>query len=249
MLAAAVFLTSSPAEGQELSVRVLGASAYVWRGLTVTSRPVLQPSLDLTLGSERAALRLSAWGNVEPAAYDGVDDISESEGEPGLTELDFYAELSGTLGPASLTAGVAAYTYPNESGYIPADNTVEVYAGAELDVPLTPSLHYYHDVDEISGGYVELALGREVTFGPRSTRMGVAVGYSLSQAPDYFAENGFTHVDLSAASELSLGPVSLEPELHLIVHLDDATRQVTPLRERDTRVWFGLGISWTGPIR
>jgi uncharacterized protein (TIGR02001 family) len=245
LISLAILLAAPPASAQELSARVVGASAYVFRGLTVTSRPVLQPSMELAAGP----LMLGAWANVEPEAYDGEDEFSESAGDPGVTEVDLYAELSATRGALALTAGVSHYTYPNDEGSVPADNTTELYLGAELeDVPLTPSLFYYHDVDEVSGGYLELAVGRDVTFGPRSARMGAALGYSVSQAPAYFSENGFTHLDLSAASELEAGPFTLEPEIHLILHLDEATRAVSPLRERDARIWFGLGISWTGTL-
>lgn len=241
---------AAPAGAQELTARVVGASAYVFRGLVVTSSPVLQPSLELTLGSGRASLTLGSWGNIEPADYDGVDEFSESAGVAGLTEVDYWAELSGSLGPAGFTAGVSAYTYPNDSGSVPADNTVEAYAGVELDVPLAPSLYYYHDVDEISGGYLELAIGLDVALGPRPGGLGATLGYSIGQGGDglYFAENRFTHLDLAATTELPLGRFTLEPELHAVVAIDDATRVVTPLRQRGSWLWLGIGVSWSGGL-
>jgi hypothetical protein len=59
-----------------------------------------------------------------------------------------------------------------------------------------------------------------------------------------FAENGFTHIDLSAGVPFTAGIVTLTPVLHFLVNGDEITRFTSPLDESDVKLWGGLTISW-----
>jgi hypothetical protein len=51
-------------------------SAYNWRGLSLTNKPVIQPDLWLSAYGFTAGV----WANIEPTKYDGATDISETGG-------------------------------------------------------------------------------------------------------------------------------------------------------------------------
>ena len=66
-----------------------------------------------------------------------------------------------------------------------------------------------------------------------------------------FVDNGFTHLDLSAAVPFTAGPLSISPVVHVVVTGDDATKftkfdpNTGTLNSKDVKVWFGGTISWS----
>ena len=105
-------------------------SSYVWRGLTVVSKPVVQPEATLSLGP----VAFDLWANVEPVRYDGANDISALAGRraPGLTEVDPSIEVSQEVGKLELAAGAIAYAYPHAAGHESLPNTFELYGSVRL---------------------------------------------------------------------------------------------------------------------
>ncbi|MBA3522350.1 MAG: hypothetical protein H0T90_07615 [Gemmatimonadales bacterium] len=83
-------------------------SAYVWRGVSLTNKPVAQPAVYLTIPAGNASVALGGWANVELGRYDDpLDDFSQSGGVSSfdLSEFDPYAEISFPVGIATLTGG------------------------------------------------------------------------------------------------------------------------------------------------
>jgi hypothetical protein len=68
-------------------------SAYVWRGLSLTNRPVLQPDLWLSLPvGGNGSITVGGWSSIDIGKYDNpTKDISEGGGNagPDLTELTY----------------------------------------------------------------------------------------------------------------------------------------------------------------
>ena len=66
-----------------------------------------------------------------------------------------------------------------------------------------------------------------------------------------FVDNGFTHLDLSAAVPFTAGPVSISPVVHFVVTGDEATKftkfdpNTGTVNSKDVKVWFGGTISWS----
>ncbi len=191
------------------------------------------------------------------------DDISESGGSSAFNfaEFDPIVEVSFPVGKATLTAGGTAYIYPNDEnapgvGLLTSDNnTVEIYGKAALDVPLSPQLSIYYDVDKIKGAYIEGAISHSLPASEKvSIDLGAVAGVNAGQGvPDdplsdesfNFADDGFTHLDLSAGVPFSAGAFSITPVLHLIVGGDDFTKFTSPTNESDVKLWGGVTLSWS----
>jgi hypothetical protein len=240
-------------------------SSYVWRGLSLTNKPVAQPAVWASIPAGNAAITFGLWSTIDLGQYDDPEDISESGGTSSfnLAEYDPYAEVSFTAGKATLTGGATAYIYPNSAGFTKDLNTVEVYGKAAIEAPLSPGLAIYYDVDKIKGAYFEGSIGHSIAASEKvSIDLGAAVGLSAGQGSDpdasglpqaeffNFADDGFTHVDLSAEVPFTAGPLSITPVLHLIVGIDEGTK-VTKFDaagfpvSKDAKLWGGVSLSWS----
>ena len=236
-------------------------SSYVWRGLSLTNKPVAQPNVYLTVPAGNASLTVGGWANVELGQYDDpADDLSQAAGISSfnLAEFDPYAEVSVPAGKATLAAGVVGYIFPNDEGFTSDLNTWEVYGRVGLDTPLAPSLAVYYDFDKVDGLYIEGSLSHSLPFSERvSLDLGALAGVSAGQHADFdelgdpqagffnFAENGLTHLDLSAGLPLSAGVFSITPVLHLVINGDDFSKFTSPTDESDVKLWGGVSVSWS----
>lgn len=256
---AGLIATAGPASAQATIGADLGVfSDYVWRGITYTNKFVLQPDVYVTFPVSKASITVGGWGNVEPGKYDGDEDISENGAEgAGLTEFDWWGEVGFPVGEkTTLTAGVTGYVFPNDDGFTSDANTVEIYGKAAFDVPLSPKLAVWYDVDKIKGAYFEGSIGH--TIQPKDQKfsvvLGALAGLSAGQGvPDdltsdesaNFFDDGFTHLDLSAGVPFTAGPLSVTPAVHVVITGDEATKFTGGPDEKDVKVWFGGTISWS----
>jgi uncharacterized protein Gcw-chp len=263
---AALFLSTVPLSAQtEVGLDLGVQSSYVWRGLTTTNKPVIQPAAYLSVPLGDVSVTVGAWSNIDLGKYDDLsDDISESGGSSSLNfaELEPYAEVSLPVGKTTLTGGLIGYVYPNSAAApnpfglkTSRTNTVEIYGKLGLDVPLSPELSIYYDVDKVNGAYLEGSISYSVPATDNlSVDLGAVAGFDAGQGqPDdplsdqfNFADNGFTHLDLSAGVPLTAGPVSITPALHLVLNGDDATKVTSPAdRGTDVKLWGGVSLSWS----
>ena len=184
-------------------------SSYVWRGLSLTNKPVAQPDVWVSFPAGNASITLGSWANIDLGQYDDPDDdISESGGLSAfnLAEYNPYAEVAFGTGKTTLTGGVVAYIYPNDltatsNGGLNSDlNTWEAYGKVGFDVPLAPEFSVYYDFDKIKGFYFEGAVSHSLPLGEKHTLdLGGLVGFNAGQGEDpedesfNFADDGFTH--------------------------------------------------------
>jgi uncharacterized protein (TIGR02001 family) len=253
--------TTAPAQvtvGADLGVY----SAYVWRGLTLTSKPVIQPDLWLSLPvGSNGAITVGGWANIELGKYDGSDEISEGGGEKSfdLTEFDPWIEYAHSFGQASLSIGATGYIYPNDLGLTSDNNTVELYGQLGLATTLSPQLAAYYDVDKIKGLYIEGSISHDLPVSETmSFTLGALVGFNAGQGcePDSsdvcqtsesfnFFDNGLTHADFSISTSFALGSVAIDPVFHLQLSSDEFTK-VNNLSDIDEsiKLWFGVTLSW-----
>jgi hypothetical protein len=242
-------------------------SSYVWRGLTLTNKPVAQPAAWVSFPAGNASVTVGGWASIDLGQYDDASDISESGGTSAfnLAEFDPYAEVSFSVGNATLTGGVTGYIYPNDDPGLTSDfNTVEIYGKAGLDVPLSPELSIYYDVDKIKGAYIEGNISHSLPASERvSVDLGATIGFNVGQHADLddlgipqadffnFAENGFTHLDLSAGLPFTAGVFSITPVIHFQINGDDLTKitsfdETTGLpNDKDVKLWGGVSLSWS----
>jgi hypothetical protein len=254
---AGLIATTVPASAQTVGADLGLFSSYVWRGLSLTNKPVAQPDLYVTFPAGKASITLGGWANIDLGKYDDPDDdLSESGGESAFNfaEFDPWAEVSFPVGEkTTLTAGATAYIYPNDAGFTSDANTVEIYGKAAFDVPLSPKLAVWYDVDKIKGAYFEGSISHTL---PASEKVsvvlgalaGLSAGQGVSDDPDEsfnFADDGFTHLDLSAGVPFSAGVFSFTPALHFVINGDDGTKITSPTKEKDVKLWGGVTISWS----
>ena len=265
LVVAGLVATAVPASAQTVGADLGLFSSYVWRGLSLTNKPVAQPDLYVTFPAGKASITLGGWANIDLGKYDDLgDDISESGASSAFNfaEFDPWAEISFPVGEkTTLTAGATAYIYPNDVdaanndfGLLTSDNnTVEIYAKAAFDVPLSPKLAVWYDVDKINGAYFEGSVSHTLAASEKvSVVLGALAGLSAGQGiPDSgddssnFDDDGFTHLDLSAGVPFAAGPVSLTPALHLVINGDDRVKIKSPTNTSDVKLWGGVTISWS----
>ena len=265
ILFAAATLNGVPAAAQTEIGADLGLfSSYVWRGLSLTNKPVAQPAVWAAIPVGNASVTVGLWSTIDLGQYDDPnDDISQSGGSSSfnLAEYDPYAEVSFTTGKATLTAGATAYVYPNDedapgAGLLTSDaNTVEIYGKLGFDAAFSPELSVYYDVDKIKGAYIEGGVTYSLAASEKvSIDLGALAGFNAGQGvPDdplsdesaNFADDGFTHLDVSAGVPFSAGAVSITPVLHVIVGGDDFTKITSPTDESDVKLWGGVSLSWS----
>ncbi len=245
-------------------------SSYVWRGLSLTNKPVAEPGVWVSFPAGNASITVGGWANIDLGQYDDPSDISESGGTSAfnLAEFDPYAEVSFPVGNATLTGGVTGYIYPNDDPGLTSDfNTVEIYGKAGLDVPFSPELSIYYDVDKIKGAYIEGNVSHSLAASEKvSIDLGATAGFSAGQDADLddlgtpgadffnFAENGFTHLDLSAGVPFTAGAFSITPVVHFVINGDELTK-ITSFDEttgfpnsNDAKVWGGVSLSWSNEV-
>ncbi len=256
---AAVAMTTPAAAQTTVGVDAAVFSSYVWRGVTYTNKPVLQPDLYLTFPLGKASFTAGGWANVDLGKYDGSKDISESGGASAfnLAEFDWWGEFGIPAGPATLTLGATGYIFPNPKscGCFNSDfNTIEAYGKVALSGPLSPKLSVYYDVDKVKGLYAEGSVAHGFPLGPKTLTLGALLGYNNGQSVDSdksfnFADDGFTHLDLSASLGLSAGSISITPSVHGVFGFDDATQftNASNAAAADTKfkIWGGVTLSWS----
>jgi hypothetical protein len=255
---------AAPVHGQtEFGVDLDLFNSYVWRGLSLTNKPVLQPGVWMAFAAGRTSITVGGWGNIDLGSYDDPnDDIAEGGGTSfNLSEFDPYAEVSIPVGNATLTGGVTGYVYPNDEdapndvGLLTSDaNTVEIYGKLGFDSPFSPELSIYYDVDKVQGAYIEAGASYSLAASENvSIDFGALAGFSAGQSvPDdplsdesaRFANDGFTHLDLSAGIPFSAGAVSITPVLHFQISGDDFTKFTAPTDDGDVKLWGGVSLSW-----
>jgi hypothetical protein len=258
--------TAAPAAAQTVGADLGLFSSYVWRGLSLTNKPVAQPDLYVTFPAGNASVTFGGWANIDLGKYDNANnDISESGGSSALNfaEFDPWAEISYTVGKATLTGGATAYIYPNKDtaplfALTSAFNTVEIYGKVAFDAPLSPKIAAWYDVDKVKGLYAEASIAHSVALGEKnSLSLGALAGFNAGQDADLdatgtptvdffnFADDGLTHLDLSAGVPLTAGSFSIVPALHFVINGDDATKITSPTKTHDVKLWGGATISWS----
>ena len=188
---------------------------YVWRGQIVTDEAVLQPEAAVSL----AGFSLGVWGNVDLTDVNGYGT--------SLNETDWTLRWGVSLPLLSLEAGAILYDYPSRG----PDDTVELYAGAEAHVPLSPRLFVYRDVKDVDGTY----LGAGCTWsrdlaGTAGLELAADLGWgSAGYVQGYFGPEAAGLADLTAAARLpwrALPLVTVTPHVTWATLLGDAADAV-----------------------
>ena len=274
-LAALALATAVPAMAQvSIGADVGLNSAYVWRGLSLTNKPVIQPDVWLSA----YGFTVGGWANVEPTKCDGANDLCESgygsnlDGvgdapRSGIAEIDYWVEYGRDFGNVSAKAGWIAFTYNKGNAVLDnTANTSELYGQISIGgMPVTPTFAIWYDIDNIKGAYMEGSLAYGIAASPAvsidlKALAGLSAGQEVNSDPNStesfnFFESGLTHVDFSASTSLTAGPISIAPALHFQVSIDEITRLNNAQDAADfinngtkgpsSKIWFGVTLSWS----
>ena len=220
---------------------IIGASAdvmskYVWRGQNLVDDWVLQPGAYVNYNNFTA----SFWGNLDLTNENGYKgEFSEID----LT-LDYSAQVPG-VDILSYSLGFINYDFPINGGF---DDTWEIYWGFGFDVPASPSVTVYHDVDEAAGTYVSFGIGHSID---NLTDFGLGVDLSASigwgssgynktyWGPD---DSELNDLVLSTAFPLEVAGFSVTPSMNYITIVGDDIRAPNTYGQND--MWVaGIGFS------
>ena len=185
MLAAlSAALAPAPARAFDARFDLSLQSAYIWRGMVITDKPVFQPSLTLFEGG----LAGSVWANVNLTGDHGY--------QYEVSEADYWLAYTFAGKDADWTFTYYAYTFPHTT----VASTQEVWANVTLkNLPFSPSLSAIRDVNAVKGWYFLLtgsqSLGLLKTRGTDGLLLTLSVGHGNKEyARGYFPELEKEHV-------------------------------------------------------
>jgi len=180
-------------------------SDYVWRGQTLSDRPVWQPGATLSYDAgDYGSLSANVWASF----------FATHRGEPrtfaGLHEVDYTVSYAKSFGDFAFELGHIWYTFPHQrkDGL---HSTQELYLSVayENDI-VTPSITAYWDYTDsanidASAMYYQFALGKDIELTDRlslglSTALGLANGAYMSS---YAGHNEAEFVDFTAGLSLT----------------------------------------------
>lgn len=209
--------TSARAEMPTVSGDIGVASQYVWRGVVQKGQPAVQGDLNLALEGFTA----SAWfSNSYVAASYAKNPTKE------VTEFDFTADYSGSIGDFGYSLGGIYYTYL----YDPNSNFVEGYAGISYDAVVSPSVTAYYTAKGASNAGTSAGFYKTgdlwVDFGLSTS----VAGFDLSGTASYVKwkgdaisravtggldthKNGISLVQFGISKEVEAGGVKVTPSL------------------------------------
>ncbi len=223
------------AEGVEYGTDHAFNTKYVWRGIAVNPEMVWQPDV----WASYAGFTASVWGN-----FDLTDAIGTS-GE--FSELDYTLDYSGGFSGVSYSLGFIYYHFPNASAF----DTSEIYLGIGLDVPLSPSVTIYKDIDLVEGMYIVLSISHDweiKNFYGSTLSFGASAAYSsANHSLFYYGANDEVLADamISLALEVPLSDrISITPAVNVNFWLDSDLNDLG-INEEDMTFWGGITLSAT----
>jgi len=219
----------------------IGASAdifskYVWRGQNLVDDWVLQPGAYLS----HKGITASFWGNL---------DLTDENGYKGeFSEIDLTLDYSGQVPGVdflSYSFGFINYDFPINGG---SDDTWEIYWGFGLDVPVSPSVIVYHDVDEAEGTYVSFAIGHCIE-NLNDLGLGVDLNASIGWGSSGYnksywgpEKSELNDLVLSAAFPFEVAGFAITPSVNYITLVGDDIRAPNAYGQND--MWVaGIGFS------
>lgn len=162
-------------------------SAYVWRGMVVNDRPVLEPSLTASAGGFSA----SVWANVDLTADNGARGVA--------SEVDYWAAYTLAARTIDWTLTAYAYTFPHSS----AASTQEIWLNATFKtLPFSPSLSAIRDLGTIRGWYVLLSGSRSLGVARWSRSDGLLLTLNAGHGNGAYCRGYLPDAGLSGATDL-----------------------------------------------
>lgn len=214
-------------------------SKYIWRGQNLNDDYAFQPGATVSYLGFSAGI----WGSLD------MTDIGDNKGE--FTEVDYSLDYSaGVPGIDGLgfSVGIINYHFPSVVG-----DTTEVYWGFAADLPLSPSITVFHDVDEVDGTYISFGLGHsidqiaELAPGmPIGMEIGASMGWGDSDYNEAYwgiNDSKLNDLTLSVAFPVEIGGWTFAPSLNYVTLLSDDVRESDSYARGSDYFFTGLSLS------
>lgn len=189
----------------------------------------IQPSLTGNYDSGYGTLSANLWMHLTG------DSGNQAE---RFTELDQAIKYSNEIGPVTFSVGNFWYSYSDYGDGSDIADTSEVVGSILLDAPLSPVFTYYRDYRELDADYYEIGLSHEFSgLDSNDTTLVpfVAFGFA-SNAEKVYEEDGLEHVTTGASLNMSVGDVSVVPNINYTFKVDDTTVN---------QFWFGMTLGYS----
>lgn len=213
---------------------------YIWRGQNLDDDPVFQPGFSASY----KGLTASVWGNLE------LTNINGNSGD--FSELDYSLDYSSTIpGVEAIgySIGVIYYDFPGTT----VKDTTEVYLGLGYDdLPLSPSITVYHDLDEAEGTYVSLGVGHSVEkiveLGPGvpvGMEIGASFGWGSGSYNKYYWGTDQARMNdlvLSASFGFEVLGLTVTPSVNYVTLLSDSIRDTDAYGTESDFFFAGISL-------
>lgn len=211
---------------------------YIWRGQNLNDDHAFQPGISMTLDQFTAGI----WGSLDTTDYNG------ESGE--FIEYDYYLDYTTAIADGvDLSVGLIYYYFPG------GEATTEVYWGLAFDLPLSPSVTVYHDVDEVEGTYVSFGIGHTIEkiaeLGP-DTPVAMDISASLGWGSDSYNSAywgapatgpGLNDLAVSVAFPFELGRWTVSPSLNYVTLADRDIRKSDAYDTASDYFFTGISLS------
>lgn len=213
-------------------------SKYVWRGQLLNDDYAFQPGVSVNFDK----FTFGVWGSVD------MTDYSDNEWE--FIEYDYSLDYTTSIAEGiDLSVGVIAYYFPS------LGDTQEIYAGLAFDVPLSPSVTIYNDVDEINGSYVSFAVGHtfeEIAKLSEDVSVPMEIGASIGWGSksynkgywgDVYDNSGLNDLAVGVAFPIGLGSWTFTPSINYVTLLDNDAKDSDAYSTSSDYFFTGLSFS------
>lgn len=205
-------------------------SKYIWRGQNINDDNVFQPSVSVTVDKSTAGL----WANLALTSINN-NSFEFTESELWLEYTDSIVGLDGL----AYTLGVINYHFPSVVG-----DTTELYWGFSLpELPFSPSITVYHDIDVIDGTYVSVGGSYSIEkFFELSESLPVGLDFSASIGwgdSDYnnvywgINDGKVNDLTLSLSFPMQLGGWTFAPSFNYVTLISDDVRKSDSFRPKE----------------
>ena len=213
---------------------------YVWRGQNLVDDPVFQPGFSASYKGLTAAI----WGNLD------LTNINGNSGD--FSELDYSIDYSGNLPDVEevgFSIGAIYYDFPGTT----VPSTTELYWGFNLDTTLSPSITFYHDIDEADGLYISAGIGHSIEkifeLGPENPvamELGASYGWGDSSYNKYYwglNDSKANNLTLSASFPFEVGGWTVSPSIYYVALVSSSIRKTNAYGTDDDMFFVGIGLS------
>ena len=198
-------------------------SKYVWRGQNLDDDNVFQTGLSASYGG----LTMGIWGSLE------LTNINGNNNE--FTEADYWLDYSGDIPDLSgvgYSVGLIYYDFPNTM----IADTTEAYWGLNFDLPMSPSITCYHDLDEAEGTYISLGVGHTIEkimeLGPDvplGMEMGASIGWASGSYNKYYwttDQSKLQDITISVSFPMEVVGWTMAPSLNYVMLVSNDIREI-----------------------